>query len=314
MTPFDSQDFSSALETAGGPSSLSPGMLGDFIGIIYKVPSNLVIDTPQEQAQARILNRYKIADNTSPLPQTRLLYSYNFFSDAFNSTGDVHRNTFGAELAFMNNLFSFEIRQALDTFVDFPGASDKTNAANLRTVLKAVLYRQQSYVLTGGLGVGYPTGDRVPGTPDDNFILTPFIGYFARSEGSSWFIQGFEQLDLPTNDDDQILLHTDFGIGYWLLDRMGSGGWGITAIIPTVELHLYTPIGDDPTGQLLGLVYQDVLNTTLGTTFFFGEATSISLGLGLPLSTQKDYDYELQCHLQWRFGSSRGSRYTPFSG
>lgn len=319
-SPFDSSNLSSGLETAGATGSLAPSMLGDFIGVIYRVPtagpSNLVIDTSQELARARILNRYKIADNTSPIPQSRLIYSYNYFSDAFNSVGDIHRHTFGAELALFDNLFSIEVRQALDSFRSFPGEADTTRGANFRTTFKGLLYRQDSVLVSGGLGIGFPTGDHVAGTPDDNYLLTPFVGYLINSANGRWYIQGFEQIDLPTDDDDQFLLHTDIGFGYRLYQESDGPGmlpW-VTAIIPTIELHLYTPIGDDPVGRLAGLVYQDVLNSTIGTVFYFGQSTTLSLGLGIPLSTQKDYDFELQCHLQWFFGSSARSRYAPFAG
>lgn len=315
-SPFDGQDFASGLETAGGGSSLAPSMLGDFVGIIYRVPQNLVIDTAQEQARARILNRYKIADNTSPIPQTRLIYSYNYFSDAFNTTGSIHRHTFGAELAMLDNLVSVEVRQAIDGFRDFPDASDRTDPANFRAIFKGVMYRRPGVLVSAGLGIGFPTGENVEGTPDDNYVFTPFVGFLYRSPGSRWYAQGFEQIDLPTSDDDQVLLHTDIGIGYHLHEEVDGPSIlpFVTAIIPTAELHLYTPIGDDPTGRLLGLVYQDVLNSTLGTVFFFGPSTSLSLGLGIPLSTQKDYDYEFQCHFQWRFGRSQGRAAVPFSG
>src|SRR5690606_7721313 len=121
------------------------------IGVIYRVPTpaDLVIDTSQELARARILNRYKIADNTSPIPQSRLIYSYNYFSDAFDSVGHIHRHTFGAELAMFDNLFSVEVRQALDGFRNFRGEADTARGANFRTIFKGLLFRRDSVLISG---------------------------------------------------------------------------------------------------------------------------------------------------------------------
>lgn len=303
-------DFSSGLDVAGSGQSLAPNVLGDFIGVVFPGPgpvpvvpgnppsSSIVLDTPQERAVVRTINRYLIADNTSPLPRSRLVYTYNYFDDAFNTGGDVHRNYGGAEVAFLEQLLSVEVRGGINTFSNFPDTSDRTDFGNLRTTIKGLFYRGSSLAMSGGLGVTWPTGPKPQGLPAGNYTLAPFVGYLWANSRSDWFVQGFQQIDVPTEASDQGLIHTDVSIGYWLR-RNGTGL--VRAITPQVEWHLYNPYGDSPSGPYQGLQYNDVLNMTLGTTFFVGSRASVAFGLGVPISSRTDYNLEGQLQLNWFF-------------
>jgi hypothetical protein len=227
------------------------------------------------------------------------MYSYNYFHDAFHTIGDVQRHFGGFELAMLEQSASIEVVAAVNGFYGFPDVPDTAGFGDLRTTAKVVIYRNDTFVSSGGLGVGWPTGNKPAGVPAGDYYLSPFLGYLLSPQDGDWFLQAFQQLDVPTQGEDQILLHHDVGIGYWL--RRDDPNRFVTGIAPTIELHLYTPLGKAPSGALADLYYDDVLNATVGTTFILRRTCSLALGVGIPITTQRDYDVEAQMHFNWNF-------------
>ena len=305
--PEPSENFvASSLAAPTSSRTLAPNMLGDFLGSLYQgaapaFPADVTggLVTGRDIGEQRIIKRYKVADFTSPAPQSRVIYSYNFFSDVFETTGDVHRNFFGIERAFLDRRFSIEVKSSVNTFTSFAGESDQTLFGDLRTVIKGVLLRRESFLLSSGLAVGWPAGPTPPRNVPRIYVFAPFVGYRYEAENAAWFVQGFEQLDIPDHSDDQLLLHTDVGVGFWL--RRYDESRTIRAIAPSAELHLYSPLGASPSGSLTALVLNDVLNATVGMTIYVGSGLQFATGLGIPLSTNKDYDVEAQFHAQWNY-------------
>lgn len=293
------------LIAVSAPAAVAPNMLGDYIGVVFQIASPVSsnsgtvlggLTTTQEIAQERVIKRYKVADFTSPIPTTRVMYSFNYFQNAFTSNGEVYRHFAAAELAFFDRMASVEIRTSVNSFDHFPDDNGTTDFGDLRTTFKGVLYQNPSTVVSGGLAIGWPTGP-LPAGVQSSFYFSPFIGYlFGRR--SDWYFQGFEQIDFPTQSEDQVLLHTDVGLGYWVY-RAPAGT--LTGIATTAELHLYTPLGRSPTGSLSNLVLNDVCNTTIGALFFLRNRVQLALGVGFPISAKNDYDYEVQAHIQWSF-------------
>ncbi|HVJ83736.1 MAG TPA: hypothetical protein VNC50_21895 [Planctomycetia bacterium] len=270
----------------GMPATLlpAPEMLGDFLG------------TPATAGRMRTIARYKIADNNSPLPQSRVLYDGNYFREAFGA-GHVYRQLGGMEFAFLERMASIDTRIGANSFIGFDD-HDWTDVTDLRTTFKAMLLDAPGLHVTGGFGVAWPIAPRPEGVPK-NYMLAPFIGYLLAQPDNPWFIQGFQQFDLPFDKQDQFVMQTDVGIGYWV--RRGKAEKLITDWAPTFEIHAYTPFGPDPHGDLLGLQYSNAVNATFGATFFFGPATSLGLGVGLPIAGGRDYDVEGHLHFNWRF-------------
>ena len=285
---FDPNLFASSQAAPSSPQSLAPNMLGDSPGL-------------SSFGSQRIHSRFLIADGTSPMPRGRAYFAYQYYQDAFNTTTDVHRGASSLEIPFANDRFSVQISNSLNTFTG-GGAPQRTEGGNLNTVFKGLLVRDRGGLnISGGMGVGWPVGPTPDGFPGGNAILAPFIGYLYAPAGSNLFIQGFQQVDFPTANEDQALMHTDTAVGVWL--RRNDTSRFITGIAPTIELHLYTPLGDAPTGSLTGLAYDDVLNATFGTTFVLGNRATLACGLGVPISTRKDYDVEAQVQFNWFFGA-----------
>lgn len=294
-------DLAAAFDSAAASGFSAPNMLGDlqpFNGS-YSGSSRGIY------ARQRAAQRYKVADNTSPMPRTRAFYNYNYFNNVFETNGDLHRNVLGAELAFLDNRASVEIRQSLNSFANMGVGNNGTEAGNLVAVFKGVLFQSSEFLFSSGVSLGFPVGPTPDGFPGGNGIVAPFAGYLYQPAGSRAFIQGFNQVDLPTDGDDQSVLHTDIAGGFWL--RRGAYDSLITGIAPTVELHLYTPLGDAPTGSLTGLVYDDVLNLTSGVTFVIRDNATLALAFGVPLTERQDYDFEAQVQFNIFWGGAGSS-------
>lgn len=285
---------------------IAPNMLGDFLGKFYvgapPPPDENIIRTPEDAAYYKTLIRFKAADNRSPRPQTRLHTSFNYFDGVYGSSLNLGRVTFGGEYAMFNKLFSVEL---YGDYNDFSNGTVHQSGVwgDLQTVLKGVLYQRQNMLLSWGTGIGYPTADRPPGAPGASVQVSPFIGYMFTSSNGRWFIQGFEQFDVMIREQRQ-LLHTDIGVGAWLLPWDETRR--ITGIAPTMELHVYTPIQPSKAKppELRGLIFEDVVNLTFGATTFITPSLSFAAGVGVPL-TDKDYNVEGMFHFNWFYGGLR---------
>lgn len=277
-----------------------PNMLGDFIGGFIFGPPPPPDSDPR--AFARTLNRFKVADNNSPFPRTRFLYSYNYFHDAFNTQGEVHRNFFGGEYAFFEDRMSFELRTSVNYFEGFDNLNNETDFGQLLTTFKALIRRTDSMGLSAGMAIGWPIHDNPGSLPDANYYFMPFVAGLIAPPTSNWFLQAFQQLDIPTQNKDQMVLHTDLGLGYFMWKN--DPGF-VTSLAPTAELHLYTPVGGAAGGLFQSLAYNDVLNATVGLTAVLAEQMTAAFGFGFPISNEKDYDFEVQAHLNWYFGGTR---------
>lgn len=292
------------LETIQRAAPLAPNMLGDFLGVYYvgppPGPDLNVIRTPEVAALYKSQINFKAADNRSPRPQNRLWTSYNYFNGIYDSRMDDHRNSLGGEIAFFDQRFSLEMYGNHNFFTDSPFNSSQWG--DLHFIMKGVMLQQQNVLLSWGLGTGIPTGDRPPGVPGESVQLSPFIGYMWNFGDGLWFVQGYEQLDVMIREN-RLLLHTDIGIGRWLVP-LDYSRTGLTGLAPTLELHLYNPFrggyNDDPP-QLTGLVFRDVLNLTMGCTAYINRNFTVAAGFGLPLSNNHDYDFEFILHGNWFF-------------
>jgi hypothetical protein len=111
-----------------------------------------------------------------------------------------------------------------------------TEMGNMDVILKAVAYKNDDFVLSGGLGIGIPTGDDTnvtvngvagvafpaiptgPFAPGGQFAaiaettrrfqignetwgLSPFLAYLYAPKQSRWFTQGFLEVETPLNSE-----------------------------------------------------------------------------------------------------------------
>jgi hypothetical protein len=278
---------------------------------------------------------FKIADNESPVPQDRVFFTYNYYNNVngrFDAATmapigrvDVHQEVFGFEKTFFDKNASVELRLPLNTLDamggSVPGAGGTfTDVGDLSVVFKGVLLQNQETgnLLSGGLAITVPTGPSnfagvepigpgfgttpgIIGAPPTTFahntLLQPWLGYlFTRGD---FYLHGFSSVDIPTESNDVTFMFNDVGVGYYLL-RDRSSDRTLTAVVPTVELHVNTPLNHR--GSLNGpLGTPDWVDFTGGVTLEFFRRSTLAIGASVPVTGAKPYDVQGIVQLNVRF-------------
>lgn len=287
----------------------TPFMLGDFIGPRFNMFSDV-----------------KIGEGESPRPMSRVYYNFNYYQNLEATRVhdpieqqrevDLYRNVFGIEQALFDNSFSIGLRvpfNTLDVGPRFLGAAPgsepytTTQFGNVSAVLKALMWedRASGSLLSGGVTISVPTASSKsinPGMSTAAFVQ-PFVGYiFQRGD---YFVQGFSSVTVPLLSSQSICLFNDIGIGYYAY-RNSCSNSGLTAIVPTLEVHVFTPLKEaDPTANIGGTVddlrLNDIVNITLGTTFVFSNRASLGVAVVSPVSTSRSFDVEGLIQLNYRY-------------
>ncbi len=217
---------------------------------------------------------FKVAENESPRPADRVFFDYNYYS---NVTGpgtsssvphldtttttingnpakvstltpgvpnlriDLHREVVGFEKTFLGGDASIEMRAPVVEQVG-PDAIGGSDFGDVTVVLKYAFLndRVSGDVLSAGLAVTIPTGPGIPLPGGDlhSTLLQPWAGYLWNFD--RFYIMGFSSLAVPTDSRDLTLLFNDIGAGYKLYQAEGARF--ISAIIPTLEAHVTTPL------------------------------------------------------------------------
>jgi hypothetical protein len=262
---------------------------------------------------------FKIAENESPRPQDRVYFSFNYFDNLNASTNrrlgtdlsDVraYRETFGVEKTVLDGNASVGLRLPLNTL----SAEGSTNLGGTTTAVGdlAVIFKyalvqdpRTGDVLSAGLAVVAPTGpEHFAGSALPPALhrttLQPFTGYLWNL--GPFYLHGFTAVDVPTDERDVTMLYNDVGIGYFLY-RQARPERLLTAVVPTVELHVDTPLNHrgvlhttDPAGT------PDVLNLTFGTNFELYRNTRFAVGVVTPVTGPRPFDFEVVAQLRMRF-------------
>ena len=305
-------------------------------------------------------HNYKIADDESPRPVDRLIFTYNYYNDVngnFNNglnpgvgRSDVHQEVFGFEKTFLDRNASVGLRLPLYT-LDNSGGSVQgiggtfTDVGDLTVVTKFVLIenRETGSLLSGGLCITIPTGPtniagvpspvvpqptvitipsppttfapappatvitqtpittvngvNVLAAPAHDALLQPWLGGIW--EGGSYYIHGFTALDIPTSTPDVTMLYNDIGVGYYLM-RDRNQGRLLTAVVPTFEVHVNTPLNHRGSGN--GVVgTPDWVDLVGGVIFEINHRSILTLAVGAPITGPKPYDLEGILAFNYRF-------------
>jgi hypothetical protein len=262
---------------------------------------------------------FKVADNESPEPRDRVYFSFNYFDNLFSSanrsTGaGVHnvlafRETFGLEKTCLEGAASVGLRLPLNTLsadsapTGVSGSS--TDVGDLSVLLKALLYRSEDgrQLVSAGLAVTAPSGPgSFAGAGGGRFwdtTLQPFVGYLCGR--SDFFVQGFAAVDVPTDAHDVTLLFNDVGVGYFLY-RVPGRERLVTAVVPTLEAHVNTPLNHrggldlrDPARA------PDLVDLTAGLNVELLGRTRLAVGVVTPLAGPKPFDVEVVAQLRCGF-------------
>jgi hypothetical protein len=266
-------------------------------------------------------HEFKISDNESPRPQDRFFTSFNFFNDVgatANSrlgndigTVNVYRQVIGFEKTFFDGNASVGMRlpfNLLDAPTDATSGLGGTfgDIGDLTIILKALIWedREIGFLTSAGVGVTVPTGpdsfagiDNVVGA-FHNTLIEPYVAYLWNL--NNLFVQGFSSIDIPTDSNDVTFMYNDFGIGYFLLRGSGEGRW-ITALAPTFEVHVNTPLNHRSASLDCPVGIPDWVDLTEGVTVEFNRRATLAVGVSTPITGNRPYDFEALAHFNIRF-------------
>jgi hypothetical protein len=257
-----------------------------------------------------------MADNQSPRPQDRFFVAFNFFDNLLQPAGSalsqvkIYREFFGAEKTFFDGNASLGFRLPLNTIMAQsrqPGQGGTSTALGDLTIFgKAILWQDKSTgsLLSGGLAVTPPTGPSAfAGAPFARSVATtslqPFVSYIANFD--RWFIQGFSGPNIPTDARATTLFYNDIGVGYYLF-RTNEPAL-VTAVVPTFEVHINTPLNHRTTRRSLGT--PDVVDLTFGSSFLLGKQAVLSAGVVNPVTGPRPFDLEAVVLLNVFIGQRR---------
>src|SRR5690606_29477712 len=153
----------------------------------------LVIPDPGA-APGALVGRQKLAENSSPIPRSRVFVNYSFFDGARLSPHGVgvSRVTPGFELAFFDDNISVEVRapfaSTLDNDVNFFGrtSTSEVQLGNVTGWLKALMWESDTFSWSAGVGMTFPTAvdssvveasTSIPEIEYSSYSVPPFLAF-----------------------------------------------------------------------------------------------------------------------------------------
>jgi hypothetical protein len=268
------------------------------------------------------IRNFKVSDNQSPRPQDRIYFGFNFYDDVNSAVNQrfgapvtsmrVYRETFGFEKTFWDQNASIGMRLPLDTLTanspirGLGGSS--TSLGDLAIILKyAFLFnRDTGNVFSGGLLVSAPTGPHnFAGAQNltslHNASLQPWLGAIYNFTPDFYF-HGFSSIDVPTSSQDVTMWYNDVGLGYYLYRAANPQDSFLTAVVPTFETHVNTPLTHRDPFNIRDIAgTPDVVDLTFGTTFIARQRCLLGVAYINPLTGPRPFSGELLIQLNIRF-------------
>jgi hypothetical protein len=229
----------------------------------------------------------------------------------------AYRYIFGFEKTFNEGMGSIGLRFPIDTLSassQIPNLGKTSTAVgDLSVILKYILAenKRTGSLVSTGLMISTPTGPH--NFANANYLqnihtttFQPYLGYIC-----NWrrlYFQGFSVLSAPVNFNDVTFLFNDIGVGYFLY-RSPDPRRFITAIAPTFEVHVNTPLNHrDVFNPFDRAGTPDVVDLTYGLNVGFYGSSVLTLAFINPVTSPKPFDYEATVFLNIFFGRSRASR------
>jgi hypothetical protein len=269
------------------PRCFAPTMFGDILPYIEQ---DSITDGSSNTRKRLVAipvsyGAMKIAENGSVRPQDRVFGTYNYYHNVLG-IADVHREVVGLEKTFLNGNASIEVRAP---FYQSIADSGRNQAAfdDLTAIFKYAIINRDTAVLSLGIAVTVPTGPSyqpLVGDSRDITYLQPFVGAYAAK--GNWYVHGFSSYLYPTDTVAPVVWFNDLGVGYY----WARNGRFLTAIVPTAEVHVTTPMNhrseSDPERR------RDTVDLTGGAHFYFGNRTSIGVAVGTPVTGPRPFSVE----------------------
>lgn len=277
--------------------------------------------------------RVKLSENFSPEVRDRVYMNYSYFNNAFGGLGDVNRWVLGWERILVDDLVSVELRLPMATTLgsrqDINSPGDRSyELGNLTAIGKVVMYRDQRWLWSSGLGATAPLADDARLLRGDDTLLKisnhavhllPFSAVLMRVNQDT-MVQAFAQLDVDVNGNpvygdltgdtlprlgrlrDATLLHLDASLHRTLLRR--SSRDLVREVIGNAELHYTGSLENANTVSGNGLTVTDlsrrfdVVNATFSSHWMLGERTVVTPGIAVPLSGGVNRQFNFEAILQ----------------
>ncbi len=278
----------------------------------------------------------KMADNMSPIPQDRIFFNYNFYSDVNQHLNEVFnsplnhlqydRYTFGFEKTFADGQGSFGLRLPIEYVTaqtrnpsQFAGGNS-TAVGNLGIFTKYILAqdRETGSLLSVGMIVNPQTG---PGSiAGASFLpaisstsIQPFLGYFINRD--RFFILGFASMEAPTNLDVPLMFYNDIGFYYFLYRANRFEERFLTAIVPVFEVHVNDPLNHRNVYSQVDLHgVPDIVDLTYGLNFELNRHSILTGAICTPVTGPRPYSFEVMALLNVRFGGRNRAPFFPIIG
>ena len=248
-----------------------------------------------------------ITDNDNPRPQDRVYGGYNFYDNIGGRLNpglggvDLQRQMVGFEKTFLDGDASFGMRLPFVQQYGPAGVGGTNNVGDLTLIWKYAIVNDRAtgdlwsagLVLTTPTGSGDATlwdGSRAP----HSVLFQPWTGFVRTFDRA--YVQGVTSLVVPTDGRDPTLWNNSVAAGYYVY-RSGANAW-LTAVVPTAELHVRTPLTSrNPNG----LAYlQDEVNVTGGVHFRFNRAV-LSAAVCVPVAGPRPWSVEAMSFLNFYF-------------
>ena len=277
------------------------------------------------------VRNYKVSENQSPRPQDRFFWDFNFYTNVNSTVNTADRSPinrmnayiymWGFEKTFDQGNGSIGLRLPLDTLTassSIVATPTSTALGNLDIFAKYILKQntETGSLITAGFQITPSTGtSRFAGAPYVSSLNTtyfqPFIAYIWQLD--RFYLQGFSGFDFPADNADVSLIYNDIGMGYFLYRNQDTSRF-ITAIAPTFEVHVDTPINHRNPFNTFDLAASPyVTNLTFGLNVLFHGRTQLTTAFVTPVSSPKPFDAEFALLLNVYFGRTvrRPSQITP---
>ncbi len=316
-------------------SRSSFGMIGDASppgGRQQPPPTDVRPPSTQVKSASQSISArgFKIAENQSPIPQDRVFFGFNYWNDVNQQlykhfeapikNVEVYRYVWGMEKTFNNGLGSVGFRlplyniSAVSSVSSIKGGGTSTAMGDLNLFIKHIFYSnpETGAVFSGGLAISPKTApEQFAGAkylqPYNTTTIQPFVGYFRTFKNV--YIQGFSSFEFPIAFNQPTMMYNDLGVGYYLY-RDPTGEGFITAVAPTFEVHVNTPINHrgiyDPFDKFGAA---DVVNLTYGLNTRFGQRSVLTMAAVSPVTGPRPFSIEGTVLLNFFYGKSR--RTTP---
>ena len=258
-------------DVASAAQTYAPNMIGDFFGSIGSIATVLEGRTTftVPLGSGNSFPRFKMAENTSPLPQDRVYFDYDDYHNVPLSDPAIDVNAFapGFEKTFFDEAMSFELRTPFANTLDnnnIVGGATPTSRfqfGDLGMALKALVLENDKLAVSAGLAMTVPTGpdERIfysPGGGNPDLVikngsvhLMPFVGLLW-TPNERFFTIDYLQVDVDVNGDqisaanfagatirDQTFMYLDMSFGYWVY-RSWRQNCCLTGLAPIFEVHV----------------------------------------------------------------------------